>query len=103
MPKPRKTRPFDPTHGWLGYGFAVLRMQQSAAQVIAHRSVLMTSGKMGLTEASTMITEKYIALASGTMQAGLAAARGADPAQIANAALQPVRAKAQSNANRLRR
>jgi hypothetical protein len=50
-----------------------------------------------------MMMEKATAFASATEKAAVAAARGADPAGIATAALAPITAKARSNARKYRR
>lgn len=104
MPK-KKPGPMsiDYSSGWLTYSLALLRLQYSAAEVIARRGYMMSSGKMGVAEASRMVTEKFVAAATGATDGAIMASRGAAPAQIAGAVLAPIGAEADSNARRLRR
>jgi hypothetical protein len=88
---------------WMRYASAYSQMSMAAAEVIFRRSLRMSQGEMTGPEAMGMMMEKATAFASATEKAAVAAARGADPAGIATAALAPITAKARSNARKYRR
>ena len=78
-------------------------MSMAASEVILRRSMRMSQGAMTAPEAIGMVMEKATAFAAATERAAVAAATGADPAQIATAALRPIRAKTRSNVRKYRR
>ena len=75
----------------------------AAGEVILRRSMRMSQGKMTGPEAVGMMMEKATAFAAAAERAAVAAATGANPARIANAALRPIRAKTRSNVRKYRR
>jgi hypothetical protein len=93
----------DLATAWTRFAFAYGQMWLAAGEVIARRSLQITQGAMSGPEAVGMVMEKATVFVAATEQAVVAAARGADPAAIASAALKPIRAKARANARRLRR
>lgn len=93
----------DLASAWMRYAVAHSQMNMAAAEVIFRRSLRMAQGAMTAPEAVGMVLEKASAFASATEKAAVAAARGSDPAAIASAALRPIRARARSNARKLRR
>jgi hypothetical protein len=88
---------------WMRYATAYTQMSVAAAEVIFRRSLRMSQGAMTGAEAVGMVMEKASAFALATEKAAVAAARGADPARIATAALRPITARARSNVRQLRR
>ncbi len=88
--------------GWSRLGAAYAKMSLSAGEVIARRSMMMAQGAMSAPEATRMMLEKPSAFASATQKAMMAAARGADPATVAVAALRPIGVSTRANAKRLR-
>jgi hypothetical protein len=90
-------------NAWVKYAVAFQQMSLAALEVIAHRTMKMSQGKMTGPEAVGMVMEKATAFAAATELAAVAAATGANPATIASAALRPIRAKTRSNARKYRR
>jgi hypothetical protein len=98
--------PFDHAknaNAWMKFALAYTQMATAAGEVILRRSMQMANGKMSAPEAVGMVMEKATAFVAATELAAVAAATGGDAAKIAHAALKPIRAKARSNARRLRR
>jgi hypothetical protein len=93
----------DPASAWMRFAVSYGQMCMAAGEVIARRSLRMSQGNMSAPEALGMMMEKATAFAQASERAAVAAAGGADPARIASAALQPIRAKARSNVRKLRR
>ena len=90
------------------FDFVDLGLQQqklglAAAETIWRRSSLYSRGALTPDETMSMMFEKPTALAQGLEGAAKAVASGKNPAQVLNAALAPMTAKASSNAKRLRR
>lgn len=97
--------PYDPlkaAKAWTNLATAYTQMSVAAAEVILRRSMQMAQGAMTTGEAVGMVMEKATAFVAATEGAAVAAATGGDPLRIATAALKPIRAKARSNARRLR-
>ena len=90
-------------NSWMQFGFSFTQMSLAASEVILRRSIRMSQGAMTGPEAIGMVLEKATAFAAATEQAAVAAATGADPLGIANAALRPIRAKTHSNVRKYRR
>lgn len=90
-------------NAWIKYAFSFQRMAMAASEVILHRSMRMSRGEMTAPEAVGMVLEKASAFARATERAATAAAMGANPAIIANAALSPISAKTRSNVRHYRR
>ncbi|MEM8656919.1 MAG: hypothetical protein AAGF22_02380 [Pseudomonadota bacterium] len=77
-------------------------MNHAAVEVVVRRSMMMAQGRMGIGEAMGMVTEKYIAAATGMGEATLLASQGARPDVVAKAAMSPLGLKAEANVRRLR-
>lgn len=88
---------------WMRLGLAAARMNMAAAEVIARRTSMMATGAMSGPEAARMMLEKPAAFAEAAQKAAMAAATGAQPAAIANAAMKPLARHARANARRLRK
>lgn len=93
---------FDVADGWSRLASGLLRLNLSAGEVIARRTVLMMTGALSTTEAATMLVEKPRAVLVSAERAIRAAARGGSPAAVAEAALRPYKVRAAANARRLR-
>ncbi len=87
---------------WMRFALAYGQMWMAAGEVIARRSLSMSQGTMSGPEAVGMVMEKATAFVQASEKAAVAAARGADAAGIASAALRPIRAKTRANVRRLR-
>ncbi len=90
-------------NSWMKFALAYSQMTVAAAEVIARRTMKMSQGTMTGPEAVGMVLEKATAFTAAAERAAVAAASGAEPAKIANAALRPISAKARSNARKYRR
>ena len=90
-------------NAWMKFAIDYSQMSIAASEVIVRRSMRMSQGAMTAPEAVGMVMEKATAFAAATERAAVAAATGADPARIANAALRPIRAKTRSNVRKFRR
>ena len=88
---------------WTRLNAAYAKMSMSAGEVIMRRSIMMAQGAMSAPEAAKMLLEKPVAFAAAAEKAMTAAARGAHPTSIAEAALRPIGARARANARRLRK
>ena len=88
--------------GWSRLTTAYARMSMSAGEVVMRRSMMMAQGALSAPEATRMMLEKPSAFAASAEKAMMAAARGANPAGVAAAALRPIGARARANAKRLR-
>lgn len=88
---------------WMNFSLAYGQMSVAAAEVIARRCMRMAQGSMTGSEAIGMVLEKATAFATAAERAAVAAATGADPVRIAEAALHPYTVKTSSNVRRLRR
>lgn len=88
---------------WGEYAMAYSQMLMSANEVIWRRTTQMATGTMTQPEATGMVLEKVTAMAKATEKASVAAAKGATPLAIMNAALAPYGTKTRSNARRLRK
>ena len=97
------TAPMRTASAWLKLAIDYSQMTVAASEVIVRRTMLMSQGRMTGPEAVGMVLEKATAFATATERAAVAAATGADPARIANAALRPIRAKTRSNVRKYRR
>jgi hypothetical protein len=98
----RRMTGFGPANAWMDFATAYGQMNMAAAEVILRRSMMMSRGAMSVPEMMGMVLEKPTAFATATEKAAVAAARGADPARIASAALRPYRSKTRSNVRKLR-
>jgi len=85
------------------FAFTYTQMCVSAGEVITRRSLRISQGVMTNAEAVAMVMEKATAFTLASERAAVAAARGADPAAIASAALRPIRARTRANVRSLRR
>lgn len=90
-------------NAWMRFAMDYSQMAMAASEVITQRCLRMSQGAMTGPEAIGMVLEKATAFASATERAALAAAKGADPARIAHAALTPYRVKTRSNVRKYRR
>lgn len=88
---------------WMQFAFTYTQMCVSAGEVITRRSLRISQGAMTNAEAVAMVMEKATAFTLASERAAVAAARGADPAAIASAALRPIRARTRANVRSLRR
>jgi hypothetical protein len=88
---------------WPRLALAFGQMSMAAGEVILRRSLQIAQGSMSQREAVGMVMEKATTFALSAEKAALEAARGADPARIAHAALRPYGTKTRSNVRRLRR
>ena len=123
--------PMRTANAWLKLAIDYSQMTVEASEVIVRRTMLMSQGRMTGPEAVGMVLESdadfagflledagvavvsgsafgvapyfRISFATATERAAVAAATGADPARIANAALRPIRAKTRSNVRKYRR
>jgi hypothetical protein len=98
--------PFDQinlANSWIKYAIAYQQMSVAAGEVIMHRSMRISQGKMTGPEAIGMLMEKATTFAAATERAAVAAVTGGDPARIASAALKPIRTKTRSNVRKYRR
>jgi hypothetical protein len=95
--------PMDTMFDWMRVASAYHKMSLAAAEVIAHRTMMMASGAMTGPEAMGMVMEKATVFATSTERAAMAAAGGAEPARIASAALRPYSTKTRANARKMRR
>lgn len=91
----------DPLGPWRA-GMAFWTMMAEAQAVVAIR----TMGMMGVLPASpreshAMVAEKGPAFAKAAMAAGVAAAQGKSPIQVAEAALKPIGRQTRANMRRL--
>ena len=87
---------------------STLDMGLSSAEIIARRLPVIWSGMLNPTartqsEMTRMVVEKRSAAIASARAAGRAAAQGKPPADVALAAIKPVRARTKSNAARLTR
>mgnify|MGYP001627771397 CR=1 FL=1 len=82
-------------------GFDMARMAADAQFVIAARMFGLAAGVSARGETVRMVAEKQAALTEGAMRAGVAAATGKSPKQIANAAMAPAKRKLAANKRRL--
>ncbi|MAP18426.1 MAG: antifreeze protein [Aurantimonas sp.] len=82
-------------------GFDMVRMAADAQFVIAARMFGMATGVAAKGENTRMVAEKQAALVEGAMKAGMAAATGKSPTQIANAAMAPAKRTLTANKKRL--
>jgi hypothetical protein len=89
-------------NSWIKYAIAYQQMSMAAGEVIVHRSMRMSQGKMTGPEVMGMVMEKATAFATATERAAVAAATGGDAAKIATAALKPFRTKTRSNVRKYR-
>ena len=90
-------------NAWIKFAIAFQEMSMAAGEVILRRSMRMSQGKMTGPEAVGMMMEKATTFAAAGERAAVAAATGANPARIADAALRPIRAKTRSNVRKYRR
>ena len=91
-------------NAWLKLAIDYSQMTVAASEVIVRRThAACRRARMTGPEAVGMVLEKATAFATATERAAVAAATGADPARIANAALRPIRAKTRSNVRKYRR
>ena len=81
--------------------FDMARMAADAQFVIAARMFGLATGVAAKGENTRMVAEKQAAVAEGAMRAGLAAATGKSPRQIANAAMAPAKRTLAANKKRL--
>lgn len=88
---------------WMNFAIAYSQMSIAASEVIARRCLRIAQGSMTGPEALGMVLEKATAFATSAERAAVAAATGADPVRIAEAALHPYTVKTSSNVRRLRR
>ena len=95
--------PMKAANAWIKFAIDYSQMAVAASEVIVRRSMRMSQGAMTGPEAVGMVHEKASAFATATERAAIAAATGADPAKIAQAALRPIRAKTRSNVRKYRR
>ena len=95
--------PMKAANAWIKFAIDYSQMAVAASEVIVRRSMRMSQGAMTGPEAVGMVLEKASAFATATERAAIAAATGADPAKIAQAALRPIRAKTRSNVRKYRR
>ena len=79
------------------------QMNVAAAEVIMRRMTKMAQGAMSGPEAMGMVMEKASTFTKAGERAAIAAARGANPVTIAQAALSPIRAQTRSNVRKYRR
>ena len=88
---------------WARLNTSYAKMSMSAGEVILRRSIMMAQGAMSAPEATKMLLEKPAAFAVAAEKAITAAARGAHPTSVAEAALRPIGARTRANARRLRK
>lgn len=81
--------------------FDMARMAADAQFVIAARMFGMATGVAAKGENTRMVAEKQAAMAEGAMRAGIAAATGKSPRQIAHAAMAPAKRTLAANKKRL--
>ncbi|MAY62967.1 MAG: antifreeze protein [Rhizobiales bacterium] len=81
--------------------FDMARMAADAQFVIAARMFGLATSTAAKGENTRMIAEKQAAMAEGAMRAGIAAATGKSPKQIANAAMAPAKRTLAANKKRL--
>ncbi|WP_416139828.1 hypothetical protein ACM26W_05440 [Halomonas sp. HK25] len=98
-----QNNPMNMMTAWMKIASSYNMMTLSAAEVIARRTMMMASGAMSGPEAMGMVMEKATIFATATERAAVAAAGGANPARITEAALKPYSSKTRSNARKLRR
>jgi hypothetical protein len=95
--------PMKAADAWVRFAMDYSQMALAASEVIMRRTMRMSQGAMTGPEVVGMVMEKATAFATATERAAIAAATGADPARIANAALRPFRTKTRSNVRKYRR
>ncbi len=98
-----KNNPMDMMVTWMKIATSYNMMMLSAGEVIVRRTMMMASGAMTGPEAMGMMMEKATIFATASERASVAAAGGADSAQITAAALKPYSTKTRSNVRKLRR
>lgn len=87
----------------------MLRLMTQTSQMLAEAQTVFTLRLMGMAglwpvsaqENSRMVSEKALAVMAASRAAGRAIAAGKMPAEVALAALKPVRARTRRNATRL--
>lgn len=97
--KPKIVSPFDI---W-ALIFEQQKMMIAATETIFSRSSLFANGRLSPVEAMAMCVEKPAAYFKGIEKGAMAFIGGKNPAEVMNAAIKPLTAKASSNARRLRR
>lgn len=98
-----KNNPMDMMVTWMKIATSYNMMMLSAGEVIVRRTMMMASGAMTGPDAMGMMMEKATIFATASERASVAAAGGADSAQITAAALKPYSTKTRSNVRKLRR
>lgn len=84
------------------FATAYQTMALSSAEVILRRSLMLASGSMSASDATTMVVEKASTFAEAAERASYAVARGEDLIGVATAALGPYGVRTQANLENLR-
>jgi len=98
----RSQNPLNPVD-YVNYAFEIHRLSLAASETIWHRSMQMVTGRMTPIENASMWVEKPKALFESLEKSTIAAVSGSSPAQIMQAAAEPLTKKATANAKRLRK